>query len=35
MHCCGSCAAECEPLELSERIPLQSEVVGPSRLEAA
>jgi hypothetical protein len=35
LHCCGPCAAECEPLELPARIPPQSEVRTPSHLEAA
>ena len=35
LHCCGPCAAECEPLELPARIPPQSEVRAPSRLGVA
>jgi len=35
LHCCGPCAAECEPLVLPARIPPQSEVREPSYLEVA
>jgi hypothetical protein len=35
LHCCGPCAAECEPLELPARIPPQSEVFAPSHLGVA
>jgi hypothetical protein len=35
LHCCGPCAAECEPLPLLALIPPQSEVLAPSHLEVA
>jgi hypothetical protein len=35
LHCCGPCAAECEPIELPARIPPQSEVRAPSHLGVA
>ena len=35
LHCCGPCAAECEPFELTTRIPPQSEVLAPSHLGVA
>jgi hypothetical protein len=35
LHCCGPCAAQCEPLGPPARIPPQSEVLAPSHVEAA
>ena len=35
LHCCGPCAAECEPFQLPTRIPPQSEGLAPSHLGVA
>ena len=35
LHCCGPCAAECEPIELPARIPPQSEGLAPWHPEVA
>jgi hypothetical protein len=35
LHCCSTCAAECEPLELPAPIPPQREHGLPTRMEVA
>jgi hypothetical protein len=35
LHCCSTCAAECEPLELPAPIPPQREHGLPTRVEVA